>query len=158
MPEHYDKSNFKMNPAAVTYGDIKLGGTDGPVSISQEISYYEVKCNQAGDQVLGKVITGVKVTVKATFKEITKALGAVIGSAKKVNSSLVGADIFEDAKVLQLAEIGGTDTYRFPAAVALKDMSYDMNGVEQTGIEISFECIADSTGLIWEVTQSSAGA
>lgn len=154
--EKYAVEEFKITPGAVTFNSVELGGTDGPVSITAEYSYYESKCNQAGEQVLRKIITSIKYKVKAKFKQIDKALVAALGSTKKVTTAQIGTDIYEGAQALQIAEIKGTSIHKFPKAVVLPESaSYDIDGTAEHGIELEFECIGDTTGVIYEVTSAA---
>jgi|GEM_PF-1880842 hypothetical protein len=155
----YNAENFRMKPCAVSFGGTILGGTDGPVTITEEVEYYESKCNQAGNMVLAKRVIAIKTTIKAKFKEITTALKAVMGDAMQLDTSIIGKNIFEDGKELLLSEIGEGSTlvHEFPKAIALKDTNYEINGIEEHGIELTFEAIASADGVVHQVLEGGAG-
>ncbi len=157
----YDVTKFKIGGGVVKLGTTALGATDGAVTIKAEFSYYESKCNQAGEQVLRKIITGIKYKISAKFKEIDTAIVAALGSTKKVGSSLIGTDLYDNAAELSIAEVGGNNTHTFPAAVVLPEsFNYAIDGTAEHGIDLEFEAIparaGENVGFAYIVTTATS--
>lgn len=145
--------NFEIGASYVSFGGVQLGGTEGAPKISIVPEFYESKCEQTGGLVLKKRLIGVKISVTATFKEISNIIGTgkLLPALKK---SDIGKDIYEGGEALILTPVDGDTTrvFKFPNAVVVPQMEYDLKGVEEHGIAVTFECLPDTTsGAFMEI-------
>lgn len=152
---NFDPTKFKMGSGVVSFDGDALGGTKDAPKFDYKTEFYESKCDQNGGQPARKIVTAVKVTITATFKEITTAMTALLGAGKKIDTSLIGSDIYAAAnrKALLLTPIAedDTDCYSFPAAVLLPQTDYSMSGTEEHGVTLTWEALADAEGTIMEI-------
>ena len=136
----FDITKFTDKPCSVTFDATLLGGTDGPVKIQREDKTVEVTCNQAQGNTLAEKIVEITVTVTAKFKEISTALGLLLGTAKTITGAEIGTDVMaaENRKSLVLSEIGGTNVHTFTGMVLKKPFEYEIDGTAEHGIELTF--------------------
>ena len=137
-------ANFEIGSAMVAFNSVKLGGTDGPPTLSVEPVLREVKCDQNGDNVVALYITGYNIKVKAKFKEISKAL-TVLMPANKLSASDFGVEqIATNGKAL--AVVGLKRSFTLPNALPSGNWEYAIAGTEEHGIEIEFTAYQDASG------------
>jgi len=137
-------ANFEIGSAMVAFDSVKLGGTDGPPTLSVEPVIREAKCDQNGDNVVAIYITGYNIKLKAKFKEITKAL-AVLMPANKLSADDFGVDqIATNGK--SLAVVGLKRSFTLPKALPSGNWEYAIAGTEEHGIEIEFSAYQAANG------------
>ena len=152
MSEFFNPANFCNKPCVVSYNGVVLGGTDGAVTLSREDETREISCNQSGGDAVQKITTMIKVTVSARFKEINKALEVLLED-NRISSDEIGNDLLADSckHTLVLSEIGeGGRVITVNQAVVNRSFSYDIDGENDHGIEITFEAsvnTASDSGL-----------
>ena len=136
----YDITKFCDKPCSITYGGTLLGGTDGPVKIQREDKTIEVTCNQAQGGTVAERIVEITMTVSAKFKEISTALGLLLGTAKTITGAEIGTDVMaaSNRKTLVLSEIGGTSVHTFSGMALKKPYEYEIDGTAEHGIELTF--------------------
>lgn len=149
-------ANFEIGSAMVAFDSVKLGGTDGPPTLTVEPVLREVKCDQNGDNVVALYITGYNIKVKAKFKEITKALAVLLPASGSLSAADFGADIIA-AKGKELTVVGLKRTFTLPMAVPSGNWEYAIAGTEEHGIEIEFTGYQDATGVYLTHVAASAG-
>lgn len=100
-----------IGPCILEYGGTPLGETVDGVTLEMDYQTAETKIDRLGETARKKIITGVKVLVKANLAEMTPAIledlipgSTLAGSALTVGSS-VGADLVATAKALILKPI-----------------------------------------------------
>ncbi len=159
----YNKDNFCDKPCTVQFGDDKMGGTDGAVNISRENETKEVKCNQSQGTAVEEVITKITMIVKAKFKEITPALKVLLGDGLKITGADVGIDVLSHNKAdLVLSEIGGSRIHTIKGAAADLAFSYDIDGENDHGIELTWKASLNINSLdseeLYAVTETAPSA
>ncbi len=159
----YNTENFCDKAATVLFGTEKMGGTDGAISISREDETKEVKCNQSQGVVIEERITKITMTVKAKFKEITPALKVLIGDELKITGANIGINVLNHNKAdLVLGEIGGTRIHTIKGATADLAWSYDVDGENDHGIEITWKASLNINSLdseeLYAVTETAPSA
>jgi len=158
----FDITKLKFGPSVVSWDGSPLGGTKGPPKISVKPTFYESMVDQNGAQPVRKIITKMVVTITAEFKEITTAMTALLGSAKKIDSSIIGSDIYAAAnrKALLITPVdtADTDAYNFPAAVILPEFDYSPSGTEDHAVSMTWECLFDTDGTLLEIGAASTPA
>ncbi len=156
----FDITKLKFGPSVVSFGGDALGGTKGAPKVSCKPEFYESMVDQNGSQPVRKICTRVKLTITAEFKEITTAMSALLGTGKKIDSSIIGSDIYASAnrKALLLTPVDATDTdaYNFPAAVLIPDFDYSPAGTEDHAVALTFECLFDTDGTLMEIVAPTA--
>ena len=137
---NYDITKFCDKPCPITYGGTLLGGTDGPVKIQREDKTIEVTCNQAQGGTVAERIVEITMTVSAKFKEVSTALGLLLGAGNSITSAEIGTDVMAAAnrKTLVLSEIGGNTIHTFTGMALKKPYEYEIDGTSEHGIELSF--------------------
>ncbi len=150
--QKFDVTKFCLSAYVATFKDTLLGGTDGPPSFKLEPTFFESKCDQAGETVLRKILTGMKIVVSMSMKEIETGMGLILGESGKIQLSDIGKDLFADKGALVLTPIGmpGLKSYRFPGAMLLMETEYKLSGTEEHVLPVSFECVPDANGVIME--------
>ncbi len=153
----YDITKFERTAYAVEFDGVVLGGTDGAVSIKPEVTTEDVTCNQAGGNALKRLITGIKYTISAKFKQPETVLAKIFGLSGTISTGDLGTDLFSKAAELKLSAIGTSNmVYDFKAVVA-KINSYDLDGEKIHAVEIEFETLpkGDLDGKILVVSTSA---
>lgn len=147
-----DPGNFEIGSAVVSYGETKLGGTDGAVSVSVEPKTREVKCDQNGDNPVAVFITGYDVKVKAKFKEISKVLPVLIGAGKKLSAADFGKNLLDgtSGSAKELVVVGLNRSFKLPKAISISAWEYAISGTEEHGIEIEFTGYKNEDGVFLE--------
>lgn len=153
----YNAANFKEAPYAVSYGGAACGGTDGPPTLKVEYKTKDVTCNQAQGRILKKVVLGINYQVTAKFVEPNAALANVFGLTGEITTADLGKDLYAEAKVLELQEIGGTDKITLHAATATVS-DYSLDGENLHSVSITFDSTenGDASGKIF--TRSASGS
>ena len=155
----YDITNFTKAPFACSYNGTVLGGTEGPISITPEIEYEDITCNQAAGKAIARIIKSIKYRITATFKEVDVVTGAVFG-LQNITADMIGKDILASGGELVLTAIGtgNTKVYTFHK-VTSRVTKYDLDGENIHGIEVEFESTetGDANGKILTVTGVAAG-
>lgn len=151
----FDITKLKFGPSVLSFGGTALGGTKGAPKVSIKPEYYESMVDQNGSQPVRKICTRVKATVTAELKEITTAMTALLGESKKIDSGIIGSDIYASAnrKALLLTPVNPSDTdaYNFPAAVLIPEFDYSPTGTEDHVVTVTFECLFDTDGTLLEI-------
>lgn len=151
----FDITKLKFGPSVISFGGTALGGTKGAPKVSSKAEFYESLVDQNGSQPVRKICTRIKMTVTAELKEITTAMTALLGSGKKIDSGIIGSDIYAATKrkalLLTPVDPSDTDAYNFPAAVLLPDFDYSPTGTEDHVVTLTFECLFDTDGTLLEI-------
>ena len=155
----FDVTKFKLVAYIASFKGTVLGGTDGPPNIKIEPVYYESKCDQAGDQVLRKILIGYKVVVGMSLKEIDAGMALLMGADSKLTLSDIGGDLLAGKGELILTPVGVADSnsYKFPGATLLPETDYNLAGTEEHKLPVSFECYPDADGVIMELVGAASG-
>lgn len=146
----YDVTKFVRTPFAVEFGGVMLGGTEGPVNIKPKITTEDVTCNQAGGKIIKRIITGIKYTITAKFKQPETVLQEMFSLSGTITKDMLGVDLYTQAKELKLSAIGASNVvYDFKAAIGMLT-NYDLDGEKVHQVEIEFETTeyGDDTGTI----------
>lgn len=155
----YDITKFTKAPFVAAYNGTILGGTEGPISITPEIEYEDITCNQAAGKAIARIIKSIKYRITGTFKEVDTVIGAVFG-LQNITADMIGKDILASGGSLVLTAIGtgNTKVYTF-GKVTSRVTKYDLDGENIHGVEVEFETAetGDANGNILTVTGVAAG-
>lgn len=123
-------SNMRVEPMNVTWNTTDLGGLDGDISFSFNVTTVEVTAHQYGSQVLDEITTGktveaISMTLKETDAVKVEALIAATGASftPASGTEVVGLGTDDNFKVLSSI---AQKLVLHPARLADSDLSKDI--------------------------------
>lgn len=156
--------NIKLAPMNIEYGGVDLGYLDGDIEMTTEITTKEITAHQTGEDPISTIITGTKVSLSFTLKEVSTAnlklamatLGGThtptggsgtelfgIGSSKKFQN------VFADAKRLVMHPVSNEASDRsedwnyWKAYMKMESLTW--SGEEFQTIPVTVEIFEDPT-------------
>lgn len=139
--------------------DVKIGGTDvgwcDEPEVTQELSLQERKQTKVYGQVLGHRLVGVKVTVKVTLRELTKANHGLAVPWYTANDialmpTTLGGDLYQYAKEVLLHPRDKADTtedIKLLKAVPIGPLTIKGDGANEGGIPLTLFAYPDRSQL-----------
>ncbi len=154
-------ANFDLGPMRVTANGVDLGGTKGGVTVSPSYKVSDLMADQFGSSPIDGVISGKTTTVKMVLVEtkLKDNWKVAFPHSKLVTSgpnkmiyfdNQVGAKLSDSAVELKLHPLSKGDAdlsgdFKFFKAVAKSATEIKYGPEEQTGLEIEFMILPDTT-------------
>ncbi len=144
---NFNPENFSRIPCAVSFDGVNLGGTDGAVTVRPILETDDTTCNQAKGRVVRRWIRELGWEIQARFKEPSSVLSKVFGMNPSAFESLIGSDLFAQAKPLILTGI----THAGEAAIgpwtvqAVATVNqFDWDGEKDSVLDVTFRTVPGS--------------
>jgi len=140
--QSFDVTKFSRIPCAIKFGNVILGGTDGPVEIKPVIESDDVTCNQARGRTIKKLVKKAHWEVTAKFKQPATVLPLIFGMDPTELKDLIGTDLYASAKTLDMVGIVKTGEtaigpWSVPAIATCDSFSWD--GEADSTVSVKFE-------------------
>lgn len=149
---NYNVENFKIGACAVTYKGRMLGATGGGVQLALDMDTYDVKCDQAFNQPVKRIVTAIRLSIAVPLLEIDSGFGLLLDDSGRIGTGRIGSDLLTESGVLLLSPIDESDRvgYSFPRAIVDPHCRYRFESEKNHIIELHFTAFADNSGIVME--------